>query len=287
MNESKVFCADEFNDDPYIKNIDFKERDSEDFEFRYQEFMPYELLEYDVAKRIGGIADIPRIGFFTETFRYPSLVQKSLGETWMSVTPNEIYTMKKPIGNAKGKVLTLGCGMGYFAYMAALKSEVESVTIVEKNRQVIDLFESYILPQFENRDKITIIKSDAIEYIRNLEDGRYNYCFADIWLGNSDIQPYFAVKELGRKFRQTKFEYWIEDSFALYLSKYIWIEILRSFSKAARFEEPVIPSDLYTGIEKRITEYVHNLLKKAEITRPEDIDYYTNPKNIINLINKA
>ena len=74
----------------------------------------------------------------------------------MSVTPNEVYTVQPAIDNAKGKVLTLGCGMGYFAYMASLKEEVESITIIELEQDVIDLFENSILPQFENKDKIYI-----------------------------------------------------------------------------------------------------------------------------------
>ena len=72
----------------------------------------------------------------------------------MSISPNEVFTMDQPIKKAKGKVLTLGCGMGYFAYMVSLKEDVESITIVELEQSVINLFEIYLLPQFENKDKI-------------------------------------------------------------------------------------------------------------------------------------
>lgn len=105
------------------------------------------------------------------------------------MSPNEVFTMEKPIKNAKGKVLTLGCGMGYFAYMASIKEDVESITIIELEQNVIDLFEKCILPQFENKDKIKIVKADAVEYLRNTEDGVYDYCFADIWIGIEDIAP--------------------------------------------------------------------------------------------------
>lgn len=63
----------------------------------------------------------------------------------MSVSPNEVFTMEKIIKNAKGKVLTLGCGMGYFAYMVSLKEDVESITIVESEQSVIDLFEKSLI----------------------------------------------------------------------------------------------------------------------------------------------
>lgn len=285
--ESKVFYINDFNENPYIKNIDFRESKLGDYELRYNEYMPYELMIYNIPKRIDKIhIDIPRVGCFTEKFKYPAIGQSSIQSTWMSVSPNEVFTMEKAINNAKGKVLTLGCGIGYFAYMASLKEEVESVTIVELEQNVIDLFKTFILPQFENKDKITIIKADAIEYMSNIKDGEFDYCFADIWIGINDIVPYFAIKEIGRKLQKTKIDYWIEESFANLLSGYIWIEILESFSKSNHVEVPEMDSSFgEDGLRKR--KYIHRLMKNVEIKRPEDIDFYMNPKNIINLINKT
>lgn len=286
--ESKVLDVKEFNNNPYIKNIDFKNRQQGDFELRYHDSMPYELEIYNVPKRLEQTpVDIPRICCFTEKFEYPVVFQKSIQSTWMSVSPNEVFTMEKPIKLAKGKVLTLGCGMGYFAYMVSLKDEVESVTIVELEQSVIDLFESFILPQFENKEKITVIKADAIEYMRNLEDGKYDYCFADIWIGIDDIQPYFAVKEIGKKFRITKIEYWIEESFAILLSSYVWIEIVKSFSEANNMDIPPVNDVPFTEGDMRKEKYIHKLFENVEITKPEHIDYYMNPRNIIDLINRT
>ena len=58
----------------------------------------------------------------------------------MLITPNEIETMKKSISEATGNVLTYGLGLGYYAYMVSMKENVESVTIVEKDKEIIDLF---------------------------------------------------------------------------------------------------------------------------------------------------
>lgn len=66
----------------------------------------------------------------------------------MSVTPNEIETMRAPIARAHGRVLTFGLGIGYFAFMAASKADVESVTVVEREAAVIRLFTRLLLPQF-------------------------------------------------------------------------------------------------------------------------------------------
>ena len=66
--------------------------------------------------------------------------------------------------SAFGNVLTFGLGLGYYAYMVSEKESVESVTIVEMNEDVIQLFKKYVLPQFKNAEKIKIIKADAFEY---------------------------------------------------------------------------------------------------------------------------
>lgn len=290
LNEGRVFDVSEIQDNPYVKDIDFKDRRSGDFEFRYHSFMPYELDIYDIPKKIIEYdVDIPRISCFTEKVEYPVIFQNSIKSTWMSVSPNEINTMKQPIRNAKGKVLTLGCGMGYFAYMASLKADVESITIVEREQSVIDLFTSFILPQFKTKDKITVIKDDAVEYMMNLEDGLYDYCFVDIWIGVMDFEPYIKTKEVCKRFRKMKMEYWIEDAFGILLSSHIYIEMLKAFSKNMNVplgnmndNEFPIPEN-----EKKLADYVARLVENVEIEKPEHIDYYLTPRNITSLLDRT
>ena len=290
LNEGRVFDVSEIQDNPYVKDIDFKDRRSGDFEFRYHSFMPYELDIYDIPKKIIEYdVDIPRISCFTEKVEYPVIFQNSIKSTWMSVSPNEINTMKQPIRNAKGKVLTLGCGMGYFAYMASLKADVESITIVEREKSVIDLFTSFILPQFKTKDKITVIKDDAVEYMMNLEDGLYDYCFVDIWIGVMDFEPYIKTKEVCKRFRKMKMEYWIEDAFGILLSSHIYIEMLKAFSKNMNVplgnmndNEFPIPEN-----EKKLADYVARLVENVEIEKPEHIDYYLTPRNITSLLDRT
>ena len=290
LNEGRVFDVSEIQDNPYVKDIDFKDRRSGDFEFRYHSFMPYELDIYDIPRKIIEYdVDIPRISCFTEKVEYPVIFQNSIKSTWMSVSPNEINTMKQPIRNAKGKVLTLGCGMGYFAYMASLKADVESITIVEREQSVIDLFTSFILPQFKTKDKITVIKDDAIEYMMNLEDGLYDYCFADIWIGVMDFEPYIETKEVCKRFRKMRMEYWIEDAFGILLSSHIYIEMLKAFSNNMNVplgnmndNEFPIPEN-----KKKLADYVARLVENVDIEKPEHIDYYLTPRNITSLLDRT
>lgn len=286
---SKVFDVSEFQQNPYIKNIDFKDKQAGDYKFHYMDFMPFELFMYDTPSIMPDIfTAVSRIGCFTQKVSYPAISQISKDTTWMTVTPNEICTMKNAINHSFGKVLTLGCGLGYYTYMASLKDDVSSITVIEKEQDVIDLFSEYILPQFEHKEKVNIIRADAVEYLSSIQDGEYDYCFADIWKGVLDFVPYFAVKEIGRKFHKTKIDYWIEDSFCTYITNVIWIEILKTFSKHYGIDAPDdMPDDLYDDLQIRLEQYVHNLLKKEEIKSPNQIDYYMNQKNVEKLINKT
>lgn len=69
--------------------------------------------------------------------------------------------MKEAVAEAHSNVLTFGLGLGYYAYMISEKNQVEQVTVVENNEDVIQLFQQYILPQFKHSPKITIIRADA------------------------------------------------------------------------------------------------------------------------------
>lgn len=285
INECKTFNASFIEENPYFKNIKIDGCEKGDFMLTYNSFDAYELDMYDTAKRLDeSFIDIPRVSFFTEPVKFPCVYQKNIDKVWMSVTPNEIFTMEQPIRRSRGTVLTLGCGMGYYAYMASLKDEVTSVTIVEREQDVIDLFEEFILPQFEYKEKIKVIKADAIEYLSNLADGEFDYCFADIWLNSNDFDPYFAVKEVGRTFRKTIIDYWIEDAFALMLSKNVFLEILTELSKMLGVKD--VPTK-FPGENTRLMDYIHRLLENESISSPQHVDYYVAPQNIIDMINSS
>lgn len=268
----RVFHASEFRENPYFKNIKIPSASKGRFKFSFGHFEPYELMSYNVQRRLkDSMINISRIGCFDKRFSYPAILEKD--RVWMSITPNEVCTMEEPIRKAKGKVLTLGCGMGYFAYMASLKEDVESVTIVEKEQDVIDLFSEYILPQFETKDKINIVKADAFKYLKTLEDGEFDYCFADIWDGVEDVESYLTVKRLAKRFKKTKFEYWIEEAILISLTATVYLEIMDTVGDVNR---ALLQLGEYSP-SKRQHEYISNVLRRAEIKTPQDINYYTSP----------
>ena len=150
-------------------------------------------------------------------FDFPAVYQNEI--LWMSVTPNEINTMKEPIKRANGRIITFGLGLGYFAYMTSLKENVESVTIVEKDKSVIELFTKYILPKFDKKEKIKIVRADAYSFLKNnFKDNDYDYCFVDIYHDAGDGKKvYLKFKEYEKDYPNVIFDYWIENTIKYYL----------------------------------------------------------------------
>lgn len=60
--------------------------------------------------------------------------------------------------------------------------------------------------------------------MENLKNGQFDYCFADIWIGNNDTVHYMKLKKM-------KMPYWIEDSLKETIIGFICIIILQEFYK--------------------------------------------------------
>ncbi len=211
----KKLSIREYISDPYYKNISFKEQRKGNITFDNGIYRPYQPFVYDdLFVNYDGMI-IPHIGFFAEEFSFPRISEN--GREWMTITPNEINTMKKPIAKANGRVLCLGLGLGYFTYMCSLKSNVEEIIVIEKNPILIDLFKDVLLPQFPFKEKVKLIEGDAFEFLRDTSLS-FDFVFADLWHDCGDgVDLYLELKKYENKFPNTLFTYWIEDSIKLYL----------------------------------------------------------------------
>jgi hypothetical protein len=139
--------------DPYFRNIRVPTKRIGEVEFGEDFYTPYEgFICGNLEEDAFGFAEIPPLGYFTEEFRFP--VIRQAGQEWMAIKPNEIETMRAPIAASHGRVLALGLGIGYFAYMASLRDEVKKVTVVEREARTIRLFCEEILPQFSHRSML-------------------------------------------------------------------------------------------------------------------------------------
>lgn len=202
---------------PYYKSIKIPTVKFGNSELKYEKFVPFEGFVCDDIVNTKEGRQIPQIGFFDTEFSFPAILENN--RIWMTITPNEIETMQEAVEKAFGNVLTFGLGLGYYAYMVSEKDNVDSVTVVEINDDVISLFKKYILPQFKNAEKIKIIKADAFEYAQqHLSGGAYHYVFTDLWHDVSDgIDMYLRMKKYESYSPNTVFAYWIEKTILCYL----------------------------------------------------------------------
>lgn len=215
----------------YLQKIKFPTVKRANWEMKTSSYAPFEAFicrEISIGK---DMKELPHIGFFTERFEFPAVFEN--GREWMTVTPNEIETMREPIALAHGRVITLGLGLGYFTHQVSEKESVSSVTVVERDENVIALFKELILPQFEHKGKIEIICADALGYLENNDpEDNFDFMFADLWHDSSDgLGLYIKLKKIEKmQKREEKSslvrKYWIENSILSRLRWLIYSEVV-------------------------------------------------------------
>ncbi len=201
----------EYEENPYVKNVKINLQHFKNLELKYLNYLPYEGFPFDDIRvdEDNYFKEITQLGFFEKPYQFLALLENN--KIWMSVNPNEIETMKKPISNAKGDIVVFGLGMGYFAYMCSLKDDVKHITIIENNQNIIELFNSKIFPLFEYKEKIKIIKSDAFKFLKNMKSDDFTYGFVDLWHNPNDgIYAFLTFKSEESRLQGLKFDYWLE-----------------------------------------------------------------------------
>ena len=199
-----------YANDAYCKAVAFSDQRLGRWEMKTGFYAAYEPFVWNHPVLTSDFREIPQIGYFREEFRFPAILENRV--EWMTVTPNEIETMRQPIANAHGNVLTLGLGLGYFAFHAAQKDTVKSVTVIEHDASVIELFQTHLLPQFPNREKIRVLSADAFDFVSSAaHTNEFDYIFADLWHDQSDGLPmYLRLRRIQKQLGGKDWDYWIE-----------------------------------------------------------------------------
>ena len=182
----------------------------------YERIEPMELFVADDFRVDSEGRVLPLLGWFDRCFEFPAIRED--GRVWMTVTPNEINTIQPAVHESRGKVLTYGLGLGYYAFHCLLKADVESVTVVERNPAVIDMFRRHLLPFFPRQDALHIVQADAFDYATNVmpREG-FNTVFTDLWHDVADGLPlYQQMKAL--EVPGPRYLYWIEQTLRCYMA---------------------------------------------------------------------
>ena len=257
--DTNLIDAREFINNPYFKALQNVNFDANDWKLQQKVMSAYTLFPYEEEYHYGDNAIIKmNLGFFDQDYSYPTITL--CDREWMSLNPFEIRTMQIPIQLARGKVLTLGLGLGYFAYMTHLKDDVNEVHIVEMDVDLIKTFNQYLLPLFPHPEKIHIHKADAFYFIEQIKDHDYDFIFSDLWHDVSDGLPmYLKLKKRFNDFKYTRCTYWIEGSLVTYLRSLV-IGVLKDeyYPQEADYDE--------------LQQLIMNNLKNYTISNNYDLD---------------
>lgn len=214
-------------------------------------------------------------GYFDVPVNIPVLTEK--GNIWMSSTIAEQRSMQANINKAKGKVLTFGLGIGYFPYMCSLKDEVDSITIIELNEDIIEVFKKYILPQFDTDKKIEIINGNLYDYYKEDYLKQFDYIFVDVWKDNTEgFSHYKALMQTGVRF--DNIDFWMEDSILADIKRFMVIYFKSIATKTYTEALHNFSGEDLVDI-KRIHKYFRRIDKT--VNSSDDLIFYLNDINTI------
>ncbi len=152
------------------------------------------------------------------------------GTIIMSDTEMERRTNRWFVRQANGHVLIGGLGLGMILLAIQDKPEIESITVIELEQEIIDL----VSPQLPLNDKVTILCDDILTW-KPPADMKYDTIYFDIWNAICEDNYDDMVllnRRYGRKLNR--------DNPACYMSSWRYDEIkkavLESRREAKRYE---------------------------------------------------
>ena len=134
--------------------------------------------------------------------RFPDYVSEQArtiyGATWMSLTPNEMFTQRSGVQAAEGTVVVGGLGLGWFLRKVCEKDSVEKVILVEKSKELLDWYGNHLCKKY---GKVTEIVCDDV-YNQIGKHGFAKYLL-DIWPiyqgARRDSRYRTAKRKLGKR----------------------------------------------------------------------------------------
>lgn len=261
---------------PYYHTIKINNVKDGDLQLVDDHYEAYELFPYLDMSSDTHYIENNSLGYFNKNFHFIALNHK--GVTWMSITPNEIETMEASINKVRGTVTVFGLGLGYFAFMASNKKEVDKVIIIEKDKKNINLFNKYLRPQFPNANKIVIAEDDALNFLN--KDLESDFAFIDLWHDPTDgIELFLKFKQAELKQSKCHFLYWLESSFYLYLRRCFMSLIFES--KEGYGDAHYKNSK---NIDDRIINKYYFATKNLVISSKADLDKLLSDKSLLELL---
>lgn len=224
--ETQILSAKDYEANPYIKALKGISFNEGKYRLDYGTIKAYTICSYGEEYPYGAnYAMNMALAMFDDDITYPAIYENGL--ELITLSPYEIRTLETPIALAKGNVLILGLGIGYYAYMVSLKEEVKEVNIVELDKKLIDVFNKHLLPLFPHPEKIHVHRLDPYAFSDAIEDKEYDFIFANLWQGPTHgASSYLMLKHHFDNFKYTRCVYRLENTILNYLRNKV-IDIMK------------------------------------------------------------
>jgi hypothetical protein len=252
-------------DNPYFRDIKLNYVDSDTVNYDNITIKKRTLMSMNFHEPMGKyLFHHHPIGYFETDVQMPVLMQGST--VWMSPAISEMESMKDGINKGHGKCLAMGLGIGFLPYSWLLKDEIKEVTVVEFNKDVIDLFENYIRPQFKTDKKLEIIHGDAIEYYNEEFLNKFDYVYVDFWESTDDGLK-SLTKLMEKNINLPHVDYWIENSI-LYDVKYMVAPYLNAIYSGKSVTDFISSIDIdLKELAKKVNRYFKT---RNDVIKTED-----------------
>jgi len=252
---SLFVSSEDYMNRPYYKTIKLNTLNSEEFTYQTQlvnanELFSLSSIQFDPNKELN---DSMRLVALDKPMEVTMLYQHN--EVWMLDVPSEAETIDHIAKKSFGNVLTFGLGIGYFPFMCMLNSNVKSITVIERSKSVIELFNKNIKPQFPNNIPLTIIDGDAFNYWNENTLSHYDSVFVDIWKSNDDGLA--LIEKLLESYlpEYNKVDFWIESSCLEIMPTLIFLY----FEALSRNKHAKIYDKSYQRILRKIDVFFRNI----------------------------
>jgi hypothetical protein len=135
---------------------------------------------------------------------------------WMSLSPVEVESLAPHVSHMRGHVVIAGLGMGLALYNALLRPAVRRVTVVERDPEVIALFDAIRGAGWPRHDRFAVEEADAMVW-RPPEP--VDYLYADIWDKLGAPQAAADTRAMCRNLRPKSAGFWgMEADFVSFLA---------------------------------------------------------------------
>jgi hypothetical protein len=114
--------------------------------------------------------------------------------------PDEIYIQYIAFHKMRGRVLVGGLGLGMAANMIAAMPEVTSVTVIEKELDIIRLVDGNLDP------KVVVVQADVFQYVDEITRDQFDSAYYDTWYSTARREWGVSVVPLYRASRRSGIE---------------------------------------------------------------------------------